>query len=515
MQNVACNARKPHLHNKNNMTFKEFYNQFGLTEYPFSIFTTENEKEKFSKTFIKPNDYETISENFSQKNSILLTGDRGTGKTAIIKDFISKLNSDTSIISHIIDFSQLKINYELQDFYKFLINNITYDLFSTLTDKTSRIKNLDKEDKILLCYLLKNFIPQLSKSLLSEKIKKIQVSWLSRNFKKIENIVRGLFNYGATTGGVFIDEYIAKHFTGLPPLSESLKIKDFFPELPLNVENEFIDQETTYHLLLRILKLIKKLGFDRMLVVFDRVDEDSRFSNDAENISDFIVKILTDNKLLLEEDIQIVFSTWVTPFNFIKDQIRTQKHYCPTLNWTKDDLSNALNRRLSVYSNETINEFKDIFESSVSEEEINELFEIANNNPRDLWHIFNCLFNAQFEQNSNSNKIEKEAISKALYEFVTKFNYYEYYPRKSNARANSMDIYSYAKYLLKLDSEIFTKNQLNEKANIGSSISNYVIGMERIGLIRLENQQGGVTYFKIKDPKIIYALKNEFELRRD
>jgi len=39
--------------------------------------------------------------------------------------------------------------------------------------------------------------------------------------------------------------------------------------------------------------------------------------------------------------------------------------------------------------------------------------------------------------------------------------------------------------------------------------------MERIGLIGLEDKQGGVAYFKIKDPKIIYALKYGFEIRRD
>ncbi|MFN7424137.1 MAG: hypothetical protein ACK5QP_12125 [Chitinophagales bacterium] len=72
--------------------------------------------------------------------------------------------------------------------------------------------------------MLKNYVPQISKGQLSDKIKKIQVSWFKRNYKKIENIVRGVFNYGATTGGAFIDEYIAKHFTGLPPLSESIKI---------------------------------------------------------------------------------------------------------------------------------------------------------------------------------------------------------------------------------------------------------------------------------------------------
>lgn len=156
-----------------------------------------------------------------------------------------------------------------------------------------------------------------------------------------------------------------------------------------------------------------------------------------------------------------------------------------------------------------------LFEASVSSVEIDELFSIANKNPRDLWHIFNYLFRTQFELNKEVSKIEKAAIPKALNEFVTKFNYYEYYPKKSNARANSMDIYSYAKHLLKLDSEVFTKNQLNEKAGIGSSLNNYVVGMERIGLISYDSQQVGQVYFKIKDPKIIYALSKGIEIRRD
>jgi hypothetical protein len=496
-------------------TYKEFYTQFGLKENPFASFTTENEGQHFSKTFIKPNDYETILENFSQKNSILLTGDRGTGKTALIKDFISKINDNNSITAHIIDFSSLKHDYELQDFYKFVIVNLSVSLFSALADKQNRVSKLNKEEKLLLCYLLKNFVPQISKRQLREQIAKVQIAWWKRIYKKVENVVRGILNYGATTGGAFIDDYIARHFNGLPPLSDSIKIKDYFPELPINIEEEYIDQEASYNLMLRIISLAKHLDFERILFVFDRVDEDSRFMNDAELISEFIVKILTDNKFLLEPDLQVVFSTWVTPFNYIKDQVRTQKHYCPTLNWTNSDLVKALNKRLLAYSEDAVSDYKILFAESVTADEIKQVFQLANNNPRDLWHIFNAIFKSQYELDANSNKITSAAIPKALTQFVTTFNYYEYYPKKSNARANSMDIYSYAKHLLKLESEIFTKNQLNERAQTGSSTNNYVVSMERIGLISVDNQTVGVVYYKIKDQKVIYALKNGLEIKRD
>lgn len=496
-------------------TYKEFYTQFGLKENPFASFTTENEGQRFSKTFIKPNDYETILENFSQKNSILLTGDRGTGKTALIKDFISKIDDKNSITTHIIDFSSLKQDYELKDFYKFVIVNLSVSLFTALADKQNRVSKLNKEEKLLLCYLLKNFVPQISKRQLREQIEKVQIPLWQRTYKKVENVVRGIFNYGATTGGAFIDDYIARHFSGLPPLSDSVKIKDYFPELPVNIEEEFIDQEASYNLMLRIISLAKHLDFERILIVFDRVDEDSRFMNDAELISEFIVKILTDNKFLLEPDLQVVFSTWVTPFNYIKDQVRTQKHYCPTLNWTDSDLVKALNKRLLAYSDDTVSDYKILFADTVTEDEIKQVFQLANNNPRDLWHIFNALFKTQYELDANSNKITSAAIPNALTQFVTTFNYYEYYPKKSNARANSMDIYSYAKHLLKLESEIFTKNQLNDRAQTGSSTHNYVVSMERIGLIGVDNQTGGVVYYKIKDQKVIYALRNGLEIKRD
>jgi hypothetical protein len=496
-------------------TFKEFYTLFKLQEYPFSSFTTENEISRFKDTFTPPNDYETIIENFSQKNSIILIGDRGTGKTALSKDIINKADVIKTLVTKITDFSALEIDYKLVDFYKFLISNIAINLFDSLTNKTERISKLDKEDKLLLSYLLKNFVPQISKRLLREKIEKLQIPFFTRIYKRFGGFIRSVLNYGASTGAIFIDEYIAKHFKGLPSIAQSIQIKEFFPELPNDLEVQFIDQKTTYQLLLRVLKLTQYLQFDNVLVVFDRVDEDSRFSNDADAISEFILPILKDNNLLLEEKLQIIFSTWSTPFNFIKDKVRTQKHYCPYLKWTTDDLTRVLNKRLAAYSNNALSDYRTLFDPTVSENEINQVFEIANRNPRDLWHTFNYLFQAQFEVDPTSNKITSEAVLRALTEFVKTFNYYEYYPKKANSRKNTMDIYSYVKHLLKLESEVFTKNQLNERAQTGSSTNNYIVGMERIGLIVSDNQQSGTVSYKIKDPKVVYALKNALDIKRE
>ena len=166
------------------------------------------------------------------------------------------------------------------------------------------------------------------------------------------------------------------------------------------------------------------------------------------------------------------------------------------------------------YSKGQVTDFRNLFDSTVTEDEINEIFRISNLNPRDLIHIFKIIFEEGYRKESENSKFSSATISNALERYVLDFNYYEYYPRKSNARANSMDIYAFAAHLLKLDSPEFSKNQLNEKAGIGSSIHNYVVGMERIGLIENIGQEKGYVSYRIKDPKIVYCLENNLELKK-
>jgi len=67
---------------------------------------------------------------------------------------------------------------------------------------------------------------------------------------------------------------------------------------------------------------------------------------------------------------------------------------------------------------------------------------------------------------------------------------------------------------MKLESDRFTKNQLNEMAKTGGSTNNYVVAMENMGLIKKtgdKSSQGGVIYM-IKDPKVRYAQANGIEI---
>ena len=122
-------------------------------------------------------------------------------------------------------------------------------------------------------------------------------------------------------------------------------------------------------------------------------------------------------------------------------------------------------------------------------------------------------FQEQYKLDKNSG-IGDKAIAMAIHRFVKEFNYYEYYPRRSNARANTMDVYKYIKHLLKLDNPRFTKDRLNTLAGTGGSTNNYVVAMENMGLIRntQEKAQGGAVVYEIADPKVRYAMQNNIQL---
>lgn len=336
--------------------FGEFYKDFGLQSYPFDSYTTENELDKIKELFIEPMDYSFIKETFKSNKTLILLGNRGTGKTAILCDLIRKSSGDDELLINIEDYSAINEKASLLDYYTLIIRGIVENLFEQLIDKQKRIKKLEKEDKIFISYLLYKYTNSVTQGILVEKIEEIQISPIRRFIKRNLTQIRTILNYGATVVTNSISETITKHFSMLPPVNEEM-IKDIFPQFELGVDKEFNKVDVSYNLINRICAIVRKLQFKKIVILLDKIDEDSRLANDAEKIGAFIKPLLTDNKLLLNQGLQLIISIWSVPFNMIVDEVRTQKHGSKELNWRNEDLVKALNRRISVFSNKQVNNY--------------------------------------------------------------------------------------------------------------------------------------------------------------
>ncbi|MBV7575919.1 ATP-binding protein [Pseudomonas sp. PDM32] len=487
------------------MNFEDYYKGLGFSRYPFGVFTSEGEKKDLTALFLRPDNYSIIVEGL-RSTSAIVTGERGTGKTALSLSLQSELAADDQLMVRVEEFTRLKVNFDEDDLYRFLTEEVAAAFFLKVTESPSILWRYTKEERIDLSMYLHVYVSASSRELLREKINKIQNGVIKRWSVNAYNYGRVVLNYGLKAATKAIGDAISKHFSSLPEFDSG--DAEYFKKIEEHIDDTFAQNKLQYYYLMRLCKLVKKHAFKKIYIVVDKVDEDSRFENDADNVSEFIVGIASNNKVLTNEEFHVVLFMWSTPFNYIRSSVRTQKLTFQQLEWSRPQLERVIIRRMQAYSDGAVSQISDLFDSC-STNNIELLFRMCNSNPRDLWHIVDKCFKEQFILDP-SRRISDLAIEQGVNRYVTEFNYYEYYPRKSSARANSMDVYSYIKHLVKLDSAQFTKDRLNDKAGTGSSTNNYVVAMENMGLIRKTAQkaQGGAVIYEIRDPKVCYAMEN-------
>ncbi|WP_162596246.1 hypothetical protein [Methylobacterium sp. 17Sr1-1] len=157
-------------------SFGEFYRAFGFVEYPFSVFTSENEQTHGKDLFVDFSMYSPIIEGFNNGRTMIIAGDRGTGKTAILYDFSRRASNDSLLVS-ISDYSDLSLSFNSANFYKFAISNLAERLFAQMADDRKSGSSLSKQDKVLLSYFLAHFVRQASKNELHRKVAALQMGW--------------------------------------------------------------------------------------------------------------------------------------------------------------------------------------------------------------------------------------------------------------------------------------------------------------------------------------------------
>lgn len=491
------------------MEFENYYKSLGLISYPFSIYTAESEEDKAESIYKKPSNYSVIDEAI-RGSSIIITGERGSGKTALNLDIGRRKKSNDILLVRLEEFSKLEESFDHDQLYRFMTELIAGEFFKVMSFRPNSLWKYDKDDRVHLSMYLHEYVSASTKHQLREQIKKIQHGLLKRTSIGAYNSIRVVLNYGLKAITKAVSDALTKHFSALPEFDAG--DAEYFKRLEAEVDESFTPADRSYHNLEKLCDLILKSKINEIIVLIDKIDEDPRFKNDAERIAGFIEGIASNHKVILNNKFKVVLFVWSTPFNTIKSNIRTQKIVLQPLSWTQSSLKDVAGKRLSAFSNGAVKNLDAIFDKD-SLSSIDLLIKMCNENPRDLWHLLDKTLVSQFEIDS-SRKITKEAVNLGIEKFVKQFNYYEYYPRKSNSRADSMDIYSYIKHLMKLDSNEFTKNKLSEMAGTGGSTNNYVVSMENMGLIKKtggKTPQGGVIY-EIRDPKVRYARGKRIEL---
>lgn len=494
------------------MNFEQYYHSIGFAHYPFSTYTAEYESDYAKRIYYKPDNYSIIEDRI-KRSSVIITGERGVGKTALSNHLSSQFNHANTLLINIKDFSKLNYPCEEDNLYEFLIKEISSSFFLDICNDVSVLWKYSKDDRLALSFFLHEYVKATSREQLREKISQLQNKPLKRACISFYNNTRMILNYGLKAFTKTANDIISNHFQSLPSIDLNSNI-DYFQAIKSEVDDGFIKEDRAFSYLEKISKLVLKFKYKNIVILLDKIDEDQRFKNDAEPTSELLKSIASNNNIMVNELYKIVLFAWSTPFNYIKSDVRTQKLAIQNLNWPRKNLFDVASKRLNVYSNNKMESLNDLFEEH-AHNCIDTIISMCNENPRDLWHILDKCIKCQFEID-DTKKVTNEAVDAGIKDFVTNFNYYEYYPKKSNSRSNSMDVYSYIKHLSKLDSTSFTKDKFSSSAKTGSSTNNYVTNMEHMGLIKntgTKSAGGGVIY-EIKDPKVKYAITNGIEIAK-
>ena len=499
--------------------FDKFTQGFGLEKYPFSVFTAEQEKDFLRLAFVRPLAYSPAIQAAKQGKNIFLYGERGTGKTALLFELVGECSKSSHVIQ-VSDFAALPKIPERADIYGLYVSALASILFNKLTSQMSNVlfdrPRLDRDDKVLVSYLLKNHTTTLSRAALQDDLRRIQHGRIQRAGAWIFNLLRGIANQ-ATSVGVDIVSATIRQSLGLPKSSsdDASSAKDYFERIQLHVDADFDEGKANLLLLRRTAALCRKQGLKPITLVLDRIDEDPRLHNDSGVIADFLRPFLVENEIFYGSDLQFIFSIWSIPFQNVKSDFRSNKFCVEPVQWRDHELLNVLNNRLKHHSDSRFNSYHQFFEDDNFFK--THVLPLANGNPRDLWQLMNHVLKEQYQLDPTAKKVTNVAMQAGMNSFVKGFNYHEYYPRKTDLRSNSLDVYSYVAHLGKLSDFKFTINGLSTKAGTGSSTSNYVVGMEGIGLIRKCEEKGpnGATLYEVKDPKVRFAISSRIDIRRD
>ncbi len=177
------------------MEFEGYYKSLGLEAYPFSVYTAESEMEKGDSIYKKPQNYSVIDEGI-KNSSIIISGERGSGKTALNQDISRRKKAAGTLLVKIEEFSKLENSYTPERLYEFLTESIAGEFFRTMSFNPARLWRYDKDERTDLSMYLHRFVKSSTKAQLTEQIKRIQNGPLKRAAIGIYNTSRVVLNYG-------------------------------------------------------------------------------------------------------------------------------------------------------------------------------------------------------------------------------------------------------------------------------------------------------------------------------
>lgn len=480
----------------------------GFSRNPFSKFSAEEEVEFHNEIFYEPTFYQTLLDDLKSGTSRFILGQRGHGKSSIIHKLKTDLERE-QVLTIIIDrFDEISLIHNKIELLNLILQEFVTKYVLFLNKNKVYLKKLNKEDKEVLCLLIKLFFQPLTKTEYEtryDNIKSIKTkNWLINLYNKLVRPTNSII--GAS---ILITSKLIADSLNLNNFKTNTFYTEYFREIDnLDITANSQEQELKKsrrhlkELLNRLNSITKKTYYKSSVVLFDKVDEFQELNQEINKIANFTEDILTDTELLLQNDIAIAFSLWSEVKPILSRKVRFDKFKEIDISWRRNDMEPLIDKRVLYFSANT-RTFSSLFSNKDDKENV---IEISNKSPRDL---ISCLSDIYDYQTSNdiSTTFESDSVSKGLIKFANRYDYLSMYPSRTG---KNKDVISMINLILRTRKINITILDLNTTFNQKTRWSaGKLESMVKYKLVEEDSKLGpnNEKIYNVLDPKLMHLIK--------
>lgn len=387
--------------------FLRYYSGLGFEDNPFAH-TNADEEDRLPEYFVPPPYFESAFGNPFQPKSFIVFAPRGGGKSAQ-RRMIEARSAEHKILAVTYDnfdfpdiskASDVKIHHHLKRIIRFILTGLLVHVYSN----PDSVNILSKEDKQLFLKLSAEHLGDIkttdltvalnSLKSLKDKFKDVWNDWfpaLAPGIQVVLKLLKPLYDFGDNIAG--LSKFQDPEFKA----SDSLKFQ-----------------------LTALVDLSKKLGWNSIYILVDRVDEASTTGNNVKDSFKLLEPLLRDLSLLEFPGIGFKLFLWDQLQPLCQDVVRTDRINQETLDWDEAMLTAMWEKRLSTFSGKKIKRLHQI-STPLIPYSIDELcFIFANQSPRDLVRIGDQILSEQQEIEPNSTSVNEVSVYKAIDKFCSK-----------------------------------------------------------------------------------------------
>jgi len=482
----------------------ELYQSLGLNQNPFSKFSAEEELEYLKDIYVTPKYFNSLFSDLKSGSSRFIIGSRGSGKTALMHQLKTNLDNSNVFVLFIDNFDGIPTKENEKHLIYNIIQKIVTDFCIIISQNPKSIKKLNEFEKEKLSFFIEQFFKTLSRKEYEDRNDKVK-KFKTKNF--IKNIYNNFFNKPINfliSGGVeILSDTVSKSFN-LPKVQPDEFFKNYVPTAVLNTpkKNSDIsnyDYNSLKEILIDLTGIIKKVGFENVVVLFDKIDEYRELKGSINDVCVFIESILKDTNLLMQTNFSLVFSIWDEVRNELASNgIRFDKFKPIDVSWTSEEITQILNERIK-YFGETTKQAEKLLEDN---NELVKLIELSNNSPRDLLHLFGSIYDEQTLVDISSKFLSIQSINKGKMKFCKEYEYYALFPSKRNSKE---DVFRNINRLLKTGKTTLRATDFVTSLKVSTSTANsYIKIITDFNFAKMTDQQ---YVYEISDPKLKFLIE--------